>query len=742
MKFKDKTNNTHGHPQSWTKSLLAGAFTVGFSAHAIAAAPAINTISDVQINKGATLNVNVSLSTAGDAGTVNWSKAYGPDDVYVNPLTGAVFWDPSSDMPSESFHIGVKASNLDGSDIEPFIVHVGVNKVVYIGPNEDIKHFNDAFGAWKAPGNTLRNPGTTFVVRNGDYQGSNWVVGLTSGGGVQTLPAGNENQYTTLIAEDPGQVRLSNGAQLMAQGNLGDAAYWAIKGFYMDGGRVGTDGAACGDDITCRPHHIKFVQNGVQMYHTLSSFGSGYSDYILYENNYAFGGHRVKFLAYKTTHSIYRRNVARFDHNQEHTGPKNTFSFYTSTNIIAQNNIVIDGDTKEFVATGELAGEYGCPTTAGDSLAEWDRNIQLNSDFPHANLDLQNGECYATIRDSISWDNRANFFILSRSPSYFDHATFGAIHLDDTPQVVINAWPGRFARGFTNTIFHDVNKGPLFEGLTTGTTADYEGTGTLERYGIAYNNITDFSGYLKYNSLSVDDDSLTAYEPLWSSSNTNGGLRYLVRIEPNSNLSGKASDGDDLGATVMTFKGKSGTMWGEEGYQSETNMKQWPFPFQETIAAKMRSMEYEGPMWTGSWGSRTAAGTGTLSGNRGFAKTDTNLTDYVWGYLGSTVPPMNVQGFGRDESVTVRWDPPAARADITGYKVYDYNPSTKKIANPRNAGNTNSFTVENLTNGQTYYFAVTAISSSTGESSYSYPIQVTASSHARPRPPVLTPHDI
>ena len=47
---------------------------------------------------------------------------------------------------------------------------------------------------------------------------------------------------------------------------------------------------------------------------------------------------------------------------------------------------------------------------------------------------------------------------------------------------------------------------------------------------------------------------------------------------------------------------------------------------------------------------------------------------------------MNVAAAASAESAVIRWDPPAARANIKGYKVYDYNPKTKSISNGRDAG--------------------------------------------------------
>jgi len=705
------------------------------SVYSFAAAPEVNQISPKSINQADQLVVQPELANTSDASPVNWSLAYGPDGVVVNPVTGTLSWQVPEDLPTESFHIGLRASNLDGAAIETFIVHVGVNRVVYIGPNEDVKDFAQAFSARRSPGSSLRDKGMTFVVRNGTYWGDKGYIGLTGPGNLQNPPAGDANHYTTIMAEDPGQVTLKDGG-IWAKGLNKGVHYWAIKGFHMDRGRFVVDGSGCNDD-QCRPHHLKFIRNGIEIGPGGQGSSVSHAHNILMENNYAFGGSRNKFLAYKAKYSVYRRNVARFDFNQRHTGPTNTFAFYTSMNISAQNNIAIDGSMK-FVAPGQNAGEFGCPTTAGQSEVTFDRSIQLNSEHIYGNIDRQAGPCDAEIRDTISWDIRPiGSLVMTRAPSWFDHATIGEIHSPISGQTILNGWPGDRARGITNSVLHNLTNGPLFEGFSTGTTDTVRGT--LDRYGLHHLNISSFNGPLFNKNNTMNNGTVSDHNPIWSKSNPNGGLRYLVRVEANSNLAGKGSDGKDLGANATTFKGFSGTLSGQSGFNRETNIPSWPFPYQEVIAEKMRGLSYNGPTWSTNSYSRSRGSDQHLSGNRGFAKTDTNLTDYIWGYMGSAVPPMNVNAAAAPGAVIVRWDPQASGASdtITGYKVYDYDPDTQAISNPRDVGLTNTATITGLSNSDTYHFAVTAVDSEKGESSWSYPVSMSPNGRPRPMPPTL-----
>ena len=58
---------------------------------------------------------------------------------------------------------------------------------------------------------------------------------------------------------------------------------------------------------------------------------------------------------------------------------------------------------------------------------------------------------------------------------------------------------------------------------------------------------------------------------------------------------------------------------------------------------------------------------------------------------------------------TLAWDPPDIPTDVTGYMVH-YGPVAGAYSEGVDVGNTTSYTISNLIDGQTYYFAVTAYS--------------------------------
>ncbi|MDQ7786429.1 MAG: DUF1566 domain-containing protein [Thermodesulfovibrionales bacterium] len=79
---------------------------------------------------------------------------------------------------------------------------------------------------------------------------------------------------------------------------------------------------------------------------------------------------------------------------------------------------------------------------------------------------------------------------------------------------------------------------------------------------------------------------------------------------------------------------------------------------------------------------------------------------------------------------TLNWSPPTTNedgtpiTDLSGYKIY-YGIATQNYTKTINAGNVTSYTVPSLTDGTTYYFAVTALNSLSKESTLSNEISRT-----------------
>jgi hypothetical protein len=684
--------------------------------------PEIQDIPDQYVeNSNSNSNLNLIITpfisnTTMIDGTVNWTKNFGPDGVLVHPETGHVTWDIDSNMPTESFHIGLKASSQNESVYAGFIVHVGLakDKVITVGSNGDYQNLKMAMINLASGG--------TIVILDGIYTGENNYIGRVENGSLQHPPSGSRTAYTTIMAEHPGRAILEDGAYVRFQALAGNdpVSYIAIKGLFVKGGQLAAIGY---EDSTLRHHHLKFIRNGAQGgSRNLDPFSAYRVDDILFENNYAFGGGRYKFASYQSSNIVWRRNVARYDRGPVPDEPKGTYSVYSTMDAFLSNNIAVDGDKPDFLDLGEIAGEFATPTTAGPTRARFQRNIQLNSAMMFTNLSNVNGDSDVELSHMVSWDVRPDkSYVKSFASGWLDHITMGDINSRNHADQFFNGWDNYF-RGITNSILHNFQNGNMFYSLKKQESHETVDGRIVERYGADTLNITNFNGQLEvYDS---DIDNITHIDPLQSESNPEGGLRYITRVERGTSLSALDQNDNSLGATVLTFVGESGTLFGEPGYDQETYIPMWPFPMENIIKEKMKAYSYTGDTYTGTEQNRVVSGTGTINGARGFAVEGQTLTNYIWGYLGDAVPPFNVTATADNNSIIVQWQasPSISQSKITGYKVYDYNIESGERTLLAELSNTQMVTRINGVNAKVKHaLAVTSLEGNK-ESAIGYPV--------------------
>jgi hypothetical protein len=80
--------------------------------------------------------------------------------------------------------------------------------------------------------------------------------------------------------------------------------------------------------------------------------------------------------------------------------------------------------------------------------------------------------------------------------------------------------------------------------------------------------------------------------------------------------------------------------------------------------------------------------------------------------LGLVLPTLSLAG-----SATISWNP-NAEPDLSGYRIY-YGTASRSYGPPIPVAKVTQYTLGNLTDGKTYYFAVTAIDLTANESGYS-----------------------
>lgn len=567
-------------------------------------AVAIEAVADTQVMPGTTYTVTPTLSS-GD--TVVWRKEYGPDDVVVDATTGKVTWVIPSSLPHESFYIGLRATDTVGnSDTEVWIVTVGDQDILIVGPGETYTTIHEAFAAASA--------GDTILIRDGMYEGDG--NNLEAQSSPDALPpSGSASGFTTVIAENPSRVEIIGNA-VSFNGKWGSFSYVAYKGLFVPDGFWSYQGG----DSAPRPHHIKVTHIG-----STNGIGISGTDYALVENSYAYGAGRYKFDTYKATNVVFRRNVARFDVSGGQNSPLGGSIAYSSDNVAFQNVIDVDSNQDAFWDYDwEKTGAFAVPTTAGPSNnIIFERAIAVNNHMKLAGYDRTNGLSDATYRDVVGWDMTVSGNIPDLVHGFggalFDHVTIGDVSGTDD-YIAFNGFGNGDDGGgrdeYRNSTFSNI-PGSLF--------FDVEAS--------SYNNTYNVGSFFYAgNSLGTHNQST------YSSHNPRGGsLQYLPRIESGSDLSGTASDGGDRGANVLTFKGRLGTFYGESGWNEETNISMWPFPQEALIQQKMASYNYSGMTPSGS--------IQTIDADRGFAVAGTalyggpiTLTSYIWEYLGNACP--------------------------------------------------------------------------------------------------------
>ncbi len=567
---------------------------------------ALDPHADERASAGSTYTATPTVT----AGTVvRWRKSYGPDELGVDTATGEVTWPIPAGLPGETFHVGVVGVDSCGSRVaDVWLVTVGDGDVLRVGE-----------GDYATPRAAIADaePGDTVVIAPGTYDGAD-LLDSQSDPGV-TPPSGTETAFTTLIAAEPGR-SIFTGA-LRVAGKWGPQHHLAFKGLLMRGGVRIEAGAE--DD---RPHHIKVVDVGSENGLFISR-----GDDILVEGAYAYGDGRYAMSAYLSERVVIRRSVARTDHAalSGDVSPYGTFIAYSSNDVVFQNVIDIDSDQIDALpASGEPTGAFGVPVTAGDARGiVFERVMSLHNRMKFGSYDGRGdgGDpprlTYADVRfeDVIGWDIDTYPAISDAVHGFgqglFVHATFGEIRdgATDDGIALFNGYGG-------GGILVDEYRDSLFSGIADPLFVDVERLSHL-----AFHD--------------ADPGSLTGAEHQTDTfvSGDERPLRYLLAPESGTFVDGAASDGGVIGATVLTFVGRSGTFFGEPGWDQETDLSMWPFPHEELIAEHMGAYRFDGTLQDG----RAVV----LEGARGFAARGTaldggprTLSSYIWETLGAPCP--------------------------------------------------------------------------------------------------------
>jgi hypothetical protein len=484
--------------------------------------------------------------------------------------------------------------------------------------------------------------GDTLIIRDGTYKGNSNVIDPLN---YPAPPNGSSNAWTTIKAEHDGEVFFDGENQRdMFLLRWTSQKNWYIKFEGIIWGRV--SGTVV---YTTLANYVKFIKCGAfdagnnslpvtnENYGNSGKFGIGRgSNYILLEGCYAWGAGRNSFAAYgnpiDSTHIIFRNCIARIDRVSA-SNPIYGIGMYSVDNCLVQNCITIDSDQDSYYINdvNGIKHDWGgglCVATT-DKVANnisFVNCLVLNSHVGGYDIAGNNNANNIHITNSVFWD------LKTRTEE--DHVRVINVQLgvnDLVDRCTFNlASEGTWGfDGWKNTHYFNNNTVSNYQNMIAK-----GGYSALCFEGITGNH-NNFYNNTDPDQNSVFTDSMNI-NPIYSSSNPNGALKYITRIEKGSNL-----DGLNIGANIIYQVGKSGTLWGEEGYNltqdgthGQENISLWPFPNEDLIKRKMAQYYYD------PQDDRTP-----LNGSRGFAapglglyRGNITLTSYIWEYLGNPCP--------------------------------------------------------------------------------------------------------
>lgn len=477
----------------------------------------------------------------------------------------------------------------------------------------DLLGDGSASSPWASIGHGVNrlSAGDTLIVRPGTYAGkANFINSRLS-----AIPGGSAGAYTTIRAEIPFGVRIVNDGALnyydsMVYLQTGDH-YIHVDGFIFD--MAGTRDPEY--IVTIDGNHNRITRSIFRRQGDINEYGGWvavYGSHNLVEDCAGVGAARYGFFTGGPTsnasYNIFRRCVARVDYSNSNQ-PKAAFAAYghnedhSMHDVLFQNCIALDGRRGPSGSEDTYGGFY-FPKNAANITVQG--SIVLHNEAGHAGYfvkELQGQNI--RVEHSIAWDIRGTPAIAgfrangsTPGPLVFDHVTVGG-----TPVGYYNL-DSAVTRVLQNSLFY--NNGRLTGGTDYGWTT------------MTHNAFTP-AGQAQGNFAITGDP----------------GLKYIVRAEAGSVLTGAGNDGRDAGANVTRRYGVSGSHWGQAGFDQLTTEPLWPWPYERQIKAVF------------SESNAPPAGNvpGTNDTMRGFCREldpfgeTMTMTRYVWQYLGNRIPP-------------------------------------------------------------------------------------------------------
>ncbi|MBI2870403.1 MAG: VCBS repeat-containing protein, partial [Candidatus Omnitrophica bacterium] len=437
--------------------------------------------------------------------------------------------------------------------------------------------------------------GDTLILMDGTYRQSIGSYFSSQPYSSFSPPNGSQTAYTIVRAERDGGAILERTSIYLGgpvDGEARGSSYVQIEGLTLRRSNIRIR----------HSDHVKIMRTGVKngvsidsRYGEVVSINEG-SHHVLLEDVWVAGTMVYGVIVFESSNVILRRVVVRFDGNIERE-PKSGVCFYgavdditASHDSLAQNVIAVDFNPGRGLGAGmqNVHAAKNIRYMGSIALNIPSNGFLINEDWPAGGNEVIN---------SVVWDVREAGIVMrdgdAGQATRIDQVTVGR-----TDQGIAQ-WSGwKDENTFTSV------RNSLFLANTNR------------------NDQVDVADYNWYNP---------SGHALGTHSRTDTAQLASIVETPDT---GTGEAGSKRGASVLKRYGRSGTLWGEPGYDVLTDEDLWPWPHEERIHelfAEPDGFSYPGTDWEGN--------PYTVVNNpaRGFAAPGETLTQYVRGYLTNVI---------------------------------------------------------------------------------------------------------
>ncbi len=442
--------------------------------------------------------------------------------------------------------------------------------------------------------------GDTLIIANGDWTEHD-DMNINS---YHYPPSGTSGEYTKIVAETEWEVRIPSISVSVPR------SYIEIRGIVFDARRTPVM------HVVYEWDHTKFIRCGFnpgKIAGNTHACGFGSADKTLSSNHHnlmeecvIWGGGRYMLYSKYGQYNIFRRCIVRHDYNAFADGTTvgnqiSNFRNYGGNYHVYQNCISIDSDRVQHYAPlhQETAGFWigDSYDGVGGDLVDGCISIKDAVMSYYCAAALEAGKQHpTTIRNSVALD-----------VTYAKADTLSAFFMKLNSHLIgenLVGWKG-LDTGFDGAYAKKAGNFTLRDSIIKD----------VANIGAALVTLVNVNLHNTGGAVNCTKDNVFYTDPFES------GLLYPVQVESGSSLASQR-----IGATILKKIGRSGTLYGEDGWAEVTDEDLWPFPNEDKIKELL---------------SETVEG---VSGEYGFVAyrspfgSPNTLTSYIWEYFGNKMP--------------------------------------------------------------------------------------------------------